>query len=101
MSRKRPNVRELWRSLQSDGCTHAPDGPFHTCCAVHDAHYATHHTAGTHPLTRAEADWRLLVCMLRVQACPTTTRLILATTYWLAVRLFGRKYWNAKTAGTD
>lgn len=59
-------VRELASELGSDGCTLSVLGRlYEDCCLEHDIHYRTHRTLDGTPITRDEADARLLACMQR------------------------------------
>lgn len=94
----RMRLAELWRAVQGDGCTSAPDLRYGECCRQHDADY-THHCDETGKrITRAQADARLRACMAKAGALPIAGRFLLPWGYWLGVRIFGARHWRRNRA---
>ena len=92
-------VKELAAALNGDGCTASPDLFYRKCCDEHDIHYRTAQTLDGKPITRAQADNRLFVCMKKAGKTPILGRFIIPLIYWSFVRAFGRRHWN-KTRGS-
>lgn len=92
--------QELARALKGDGCTSAPDLHYRHCCDEHDVYYRQGQDADGQPVTRAEADRRLRLCMRAAGKTPVFGRWLLPWVYWSAVRLFGRRAWH-KSKSSD
>ncbi len=74
------------RLTNSDGCTGVPNEKFKHCCVEHDSYY---HDKS---LSRREADGRLFTCILnkgKDNIVSSSYYLLIASVYWLGVRLFG------------
>lgn len=83
----------LARLLEANGCTSAPDLCFGDCCNAHDVEYGTGRTIHGEPVTRAEADKRLMRCMSERAKKDKQAAEILAPIYYAAVRVFGECHW--------
>lgn len=86
---------------RSDGCTAAPDLHILACCIQHDADYTTRADEHGAPLTRAQADARLHACIINQSPRHPIAAHLLAAIYYLAVRIFGRRYWSKTQAETE
>ena len=75
------------KDLSTDGCTGAPDLWFRSCCVAHDLAYRNPEVGHT----RVKADRNLWRCIRN----KTHGGVILASVYWLGVRLFGGRAWRA------
>ena len=91
---------EIAAALRGDDCTSAPDLTYRACCDQHDVYYKTGRDLDGNPISRAEADKRLRLCMRRTGKTPLIGRWLLPWVYWGAVRLFGRGAWQ-KSASSD
>jgi hypothetical protein len=88
------HARQLRRKATTNGCTASPELWYHRCCNRHDRDYATGADETGKPITRAQADARLFACMVEARSGWPVTGAIVPAIYWLAVRLFGRKFWK-------
>ena len=82
-----PTVIEKIKAIadfSSDGCTMSPDLTFKSCCEEHDLSYQFGATS------RKRADKTLRKCIT------SKNHEYLAWIYWVAVRIFGRFYYNKK-----
>lgn len=97
MKRRGASAKEhmqlLAKLVRADGCSSAPDFWFKECCDEHDVYYRTGRDSEGYPITRAEADRRLRLC-LRDSAITPIGRFILSPLYYMAVRLFGSRHWK-------
>jgi len=79
------------KNFVSDGCTNAPNGGFNHCCIQHDAYY---HDGS---VSRLEADNKMFTCIKnegKDNIINKTWHVLVASVYWVAVRLFGRGYYK-------
>lgn len=92
----------LWAAVKGNGCSDVPDWNDHLrgCCNRHDCDYSTHTDETGEPITRAQADKRLRQCMGK-EGRTWFGRRVLSITYWLGVRVFGRKFWRRCEAAGD
>lgn len=87
-------LKRAWRYLRGDGCTGAPDLTYYQCCRGHDADYRLGHDENGDKITRAQADNRLFMCMLKTGKVPVLGTVIIPFVYWSFVRVIGWKVWN-------
>lgn len=83
-------IAELDKAISSDGCTDVPDFYCH-CCIIHDLGYRYEIDPWGQPVTKAEVDRSLRLCMQK--SSPLGKFSPISWIYWLGVRLFGRKAW--------
>lgn len=83
----------LARLLEANGCSNAPDFCFKACCDNHDIEYATGLTLTGQPVSRREADLKLMKCMSEKAKTDQSAAEILAPIYFAAVRVFGECHW--------
>lgn len=96
MSSHWERTKQLAAALKGDGCSSAPDLFYRECCDEHDVHYRTGKTIDDQPITRAEADRQLRLCMMEHGQTPIVGRWLLPWVYWTAVRLFGGSSWKGQ-----
>lgn len=93
--------RERWRRVRilaavvkADGCSGAPDFWWKDCCDEHDVAYRLGLDHLGNPITKEQADRRLLEC-IREKARTSVGRYVLAPIYYRAVRLVraARRAW--------
>jgi hypothetical protein len=85
-------VKYLARRLNGDGCSASLDLWFSVCCDEHDIAYRTGYDVEGYPVSRAQADRLLRIC---IQAgTPLGKFSPTSWTYWLGVRVFGKWAWG-------
>lgn len=85
-------VRDEARRLGTDGCTGVPDFRFRRACELHDILYRNGRDFSGRTISRWAADWRFLRAM-RATSRTAVERWMLATAYWIGVRIFGGLAW--------
>lgn len=90
----RKEMCALWKIATTDGCTSSPDWWYHECCNDHDRAYRTGVDRRGKPTTRAKADKALFLCMTRRRKGMPISGILIPSFYWLAVRLFGWRFWK-------
>lgn len=85
-------VREMARTLGSDGCSGPTFELYRDCCLQHDIAYRTGRDEDGAPITRREADARFRQCMQARSALGRWSPV--AWWRWLAVRAVGWAYWQ-------
>lgn len=88
------------KGFSYDGCTAVPDFNFgYDCCGEHDTYYQSQ------VVTRAEADRKLYECILnkgvpsKLGPIPYNTNWMLASVYYVGVRVAGWFFWNKRKKG--